>query len=205
MKSTKQYRNHFKNKKILNRDREVLIALSKVHKMHRDHLDKMKFSKASMNRFIKTGIIEKVTYFDKHNQMDKTYYKLTEYGEGWCRRNEIADNFYKSNGINHDLRIADVYTNLIELHGYEGFTWKTEKEILQEFYRKMELIKAQEPGRYIQLQEQVFSAPDFAYIIDEIVEYVEVITGSGSYTESHIEAKISMTKVLNQQECQIIR
>lgn len=205
MKSTKQYRNYYKHKKILHRDREVLIALSKVHKMHRDHLDRMSFSKASMNRYINTGIMEKVVYFDRQNQMDKSYYKLTEYGEGWCRRNEIVSKFYKSNGVAHDLRIADVYTKLVELYGVRGFTWKTEKEISQEFNQRMDSIRENEPTRYFKLQEQSFSAPDFAYIVDETIEYVEVVTGSGSYTESHIESKSSMTQVLSQQECQIIK
>lgn len=158
-----------------------------------------------MTRYISTGIIEKVDYFDSQNQVNKSYYKLTEYGEGWCRRNEIANKFYKSNGVAHDLRIADVYTNLVELYSTNGFTWITEREINDEFKQLMESIRENEPDRFLQLQNQSFSAPDFAYIIEETIEYVEVITGSGSYTESHIEAKSSMTQVLNQQECQIIK
>lgn len=205
-KKLRKIRQKYSTKKVLNRDREIFKAFSKCHKLNQQHLDKMNFSKASMERYIQTGTIERVEYFDKHSQSTQEYFKLTDYGKGWCNRSvfEEKQSFYSSTGISHDLRIADVYTTLIDQYGYGGFEWKSEREIQQDYRDRLEEIRQQDPSRYDELRQQTHSAPDFAYKVEETTEYVEVITGSGSYSQSHLEAKTNFTEVLDGQ-CQFIR
>lgn len=196
-KQLMKYRKQYKNQKVLNRDREVFKAFSKVHLMNKEHFSRMSFSKKSLDRYEKTGVIERVEYFDKSSQSSQQYFKLTDYGKGWINRNVFNEkqSFYSSRGINHDLRMADIYTKLYE--DKVDFEWKAENQLQQEFNQRMEQIKAQDITRYSELQEQQFSASDFSITIDGRTEYIEVITNSGSYTESHLEAKENFATVMN--------
>lgn len=196
-KDEKYYRKLYKDKKILNRDKEVFRAFSKVHIMNNQHFSRMNFSNKSIDRFTKMGVIERVEYFNKNSQSTEYYYKLTDYGKGYCDRQVFLEkqSYYSSRGIEHDLRMADVYTELV-LNKMD-FEWRTEQQLQQDFKDRMEQIRKQEPSRYEELREQNFSAADFSISFNGSVEYVEVITGSGSYTQSHLEAKENFATVMN--------
>lgn len=196
-KDEKYYRKLYQDKKILNRDKEVLKAFSKIHIMNNQHFERMNFSNKSLDRFTKMGVIEKVEYFNKNSQSTEHYFKLTDYGKGYCDRHVFLEkqSYYSSRGIEHDLRMADVYSQLVQ--DKVDFEWKTEQQLQQEFKDKMEQIKVKEPDRYAELREQNFSASDFSITIEGEIEYIEVVTGSGSYTQSHLEAKQNFATVMN--------
>lgn len=196
-KDEKYYRKLYKDKKILNRDRQVFKAFSKCHIMNNQHFSRMNFSNKSIDRFTKMGVIEKVEYFNKNSQSTEHYFKLTDYGKGYCDRQVFLEkqSYYSSRGIEHDLRMADVYSQLVQ--DKVSFEWRTEQQLQQEFKDKMAQIRDKEPSRYAELREQNFSAADFSITIEGSVEYVEVITGSGSYSQSHLEAKQNFATVMN--------
>lgn len=189
-----------KNQKILNRDRETFKAMAKCHYLAKEHFDRMNFSNKSIDRYLRTGVIEAVEKIDRHSNDTVILYKLTDYGKGWCER-EVFDkreSYYSSTGHEHDLRIADVYTDLYQ-QGIK-FDWKTEKDLQQEFRDRIEEIREHNPLRAMQIErdysEGAMSAPDFAYTTSNQTVMVEVITNSGTYTESHLEAKEAFGEVL---------
>ncbi|KAB3532932.1 hypothetical protein F8154_11060 [Alkaliphilus pronyensis] len=191
-KDERYYRKQYKNQKILRRDKETLKAMTKCHYLAKEHFDRMKFSNKSLNRFLKMGVIESVEKIDKHSNDTVQLYRLTDYGKDYYRR-EInpQESFYSSTGHEHDLRVADVYTELYSTG--VPFEWKTERELQQDFKDRIDEIRERDYNQAEQMLNDyragVYSSPDFAYSIGGETVMVEVITGSGTYTESHIQAK----------------
>ncbi len=91
--------------------------------------------------------------------------------------------------------MADVYSQLVQ--DKVNFEWRTEQQLQQEFKDRMAQIRKDEPSRYAELQKQNFSAADFSITIEGSVEYIEVTTGSGSYSQSHLQAKENFATVMN--------
>lgn len=209
---TSSWRKKYNEQKVLQRDKDVFRGLSKTHYMTKEQLKALGFSEKSFLRYARTEVIEKVEYVDKQSNVQEIY-RLTDYGRDFIQRDVFQEKmtFYSSRGEEHDLRIAQVYTDLVSQGIIKPDEFYSERDIWKEHYRQIDEARAtgnEERARELEtMREQgLISAPDFYYkTIDGDIAICEVITQSGSYTDEHLAAKQEFSNSLGLGQVQHIR
>lgn len=179
---------------INNRDIKAFNALSRCGYVQRENLLTC-ISKSRIENYQKQGLIEKEVYVSNRNETT-TAYKFTDKGLNLSIKYTGIDKPYQAQSIMHDCQIADKYFSLTN---DERETWKTESELREEFFNKMEELREQDYSRYQELQEQYnnreISMPDCSYTTETQIEvFFESVTNS--YGQAELEAKERAIEVL---------
>lgn len=186
-------RSHYINN-INNRDIKAFNAFSRCGYVQRENLLTC-ISKSRIENYQKEGLIEKEVHVSNQNETT-TAYKFTDKGLDLSVKHTGIDKPYQSQSIIHDCQIADKYFSLSE---QERDTWKTETELREQFYEKLEQLREQDYNRYQELYDQYqnreISMPDCSYITETQIEvFYESVTNN--YGQAELEAKERAVEVL---------
>ena len=183
--------------RLMPRDKNALTAMSKCGYCTKDHL-KNYVTDRRIGSYLKTGLITKETIVSNQN-VKTTGYKLTSDGKKLLEKQYGITNHYKAQSVYHDTKLADRYFSLTEK---ERESWRTETELRQELYNKLEEMREQDANRYYEkleeLREGQISIPDCAYTTEQGVEVIyEVVTTN--YGAEELEAKSQAVEILKEE------
>lgn len=182
-------------KNLMNRDRLALTSVSKCGYVRSEQL-KTHISQNRIDSYCKEKLVTKEVFVNNKNE-SITAYKLTDKGKDTLEKNFGVKDHYKAQSISHDVKISDRYHSITEK---EQDSWKTEKELRNEFNDRLAEIKQEDLDRYDEIIDQLrageISMPDCAYTSETGIEIIfEVVTNN--YTIAELEAKENAVEIIN--------
>ncbi|NCC54868.1 MAG: hypothetical protein EOM11_05220 [Erysipelotrichia bacterium] len=182
-------------KRLNQRDMSFLKMMGKVGHIPKQN-EEMFITNNRVSTFQNMGWINKV-------QCDgKEYYATTS--EGREAIEEIVNiTPYYSTSPKHD---EGLYNHYMEMSEKERGSWKTEKQLRNDYYELIERLREEDELYAQQLEKQFeerqISTPDFGYYDDEIEQFIAVEIITNHYTQEIIEAKERFCEVM-QIECEL--
>ena len=186
--------------KLMYRDKQALTALSRCGYCTSNHLNNH-VSDSRIKSYLRTGLISKETIVSNQN-VKTTGYKLTGDGKKLLEKQFGVTGHYKAQSIPHDTKLADRYFSLSDS---ERESWRTETQLREEFYNKLEELREEQPNLYEQkleeLREGQISIPDCAYTTEQGIEIIyEVVTSN--YGIEELDAKENAVEILKTEDSQ---
>jgi len=177
------------------RDKTTFTALSKCGHLTIEQMKSCGLADSRIKAYVREKLVEKVHY--KVGNEVREAYKMTSKGRSLAKNEWNLQKHYKAQNPTHDTALATKY---FSLSTEEQQSWKTESQIYEEVFQKIQEMRQQGDGVTATLYEKMlkdgqFSMPDGVFVQNGIEVAFEILTDK--YGRKEMIAKEATVQLMN--------